>query len=208
MISFYHLYLSSLLFYISFSLTLSLSPFFMVERSQRIDWNESNLSSLSVFQVNTENLKKYNCNNGSECSTLSGVFNCSLGHCANMSELMLCHHKADGIVIDSEKDNMKLNGFFSCQNSRCTKIKRRFSCDRYCPKIITNDINVFLMQDDNVITAKCSRGLALNKANGNLPGTRLTNPVKIWDEENGSIIASCLMVSKKGNTIRYEYEYF
>ncbi|XP_014609379.1 PREDICTED: uncharacterized protein LOC106789566 [Polistes canadensis] len=161
-------------------------------------------NSISCPKVNLGNLKKYNCNNGSECSTLSGVFNCSLGHCSNMSELMLCHYKADGVFVDSEKDNMKLNGFFSCQNSKCTKIRKPFSCDRYCPKIITKDINVYLMQDDNVITAKCSQGLAMNKANGNLPGTRLTEPVKIWDEDDGSIIASCLTVTRKGNIIRTE----
>ncbi|XP_076751587.1 tipE homolog 4 phospholipid transfer protein [Xylocopa sonorina] len=164
--------------------------------------NCTKFNSISCPQVNIGSLKKYNCNNGSECSVLSGVFNCSLGHCANISELMLCHYKADGIVVDSEKDNVKLNGFFSCQNSRCTKIKNPFSCDRYCPNIATADVNVFLMQDDNVITARCERGLALNKANGNLPGERLTTPVKLWDDQNGSIVASCLAVTKERDTVR------
>lgn len=133
---------------------------------------------------------------------LSGVFNCSLGHCANMSQMMLCHYKADGIVVDSEKDNMKLNGYFSCNNSRCTKIKNPFSCDRYCPAIATSEINVYLMQDDNVISARCSRAMAGNKANGSLPGTRLDVPVKFWDERNGSIVASCFAVYREGNVIR------
>lgn len=160
------------------------------------------MRSLCV-QVNLQGLKRYNCNNGSECSTLAGVFNCSLGHCANMSELMLCHHKADGIVIDSEKDNMKLNGFFSCQNSRCTKIKRPFSCDRYCPKISTSNSNVFLMQNDNIFAARCASGFALNRANGNLPGSRLDEPVKIWDaEQSQSIFASCFRVTREGTYIR------
>ncbi|XP_015523126.2 uncharacterized protein LOC107226729 [Neodiprion lecontei] len=166
--------------------------------------NCTRTSSISCPQVNTANLKRYNCNNGSECGSLSGVFNCSLGHCANMSELMLCHHKADGIMVDSEKDNMKLNGFFSCQHSRCTKIKKPFSCDRYCPKITTVGVNVFLMQDDNIFTARCSSAKALNRANGNLPGTVLEESVKFWDEESGSIIASCLTVAKQGDAIRTE----
>lgn len=153
--------------------------------------------------MNTASIKKYNCNNGSECGMLSGLFNCTLGHCANISELMLCHYKADGIVVDSEKDNLKLNGYFSCQNSRCTKIKNAFSCDRYCPSIATSEINVYLTQDDNVISARCSRGMAWNRANGSLPGTRLDAPVKIWeDEQNSSIIASCFTVRKEGNVIR------
>lgn len=147
-------------------------------------------------------MKRYNCNNGSECSMLTGVFNCSLGHCSNMSELMLCHVKADGVAIDSEKDNMKLNGFFSCQNSRCTKIKNTFTCDRYCPNISTSDINVYLMQGNSIISARCSRGMALNRANGSLPGTRLDKPVKIWDEQNGSIIASCFAVTENKQVIR------
>ncbi|XP_015594490.1 uncharacterized protein LOC107267381 isoform X2 [Cephus cinctus] len=166
--------------------------------------NCTKITSMSCPQVNTAGLKRYNCNNGSECSVLSGVFNCSLGHCANMSELMLCHYKADGIVVDSEKDNMKLNGFFSCEHSRCTKIKRPFSCDRYCPKIPTSDSNVFIMQDDNVITAKCNRAIALNMANGSLPGTRLKDPVEIWNQQKGAIIASCLVVIGGGGTVKTE----
>ncbi|XP_043281034.1 uncharacterized protein Teh4 [Venturia canescens] len=167
--------------------------------------NCTKFTSIPCPQVNLQSLKRYNCNNGSECSSLVGVFNCSLGHCANMSELMLCHHKADGIVIDSEKDNMKLNGFFSCQNSRCTKIKRPFSCDRYCPKISTSNVNVFMMQDDNIFTARCSRGYALNRANGNLPGERLEEPKKIWDEENSKVVlASCFRVTKDNNNVRTE----
>ncbi|XP_012525649.1 uncharacterized protein LOC105830695 [Monomorium pharaonis] len=166
--------------------------------------NCTKFSTIACPQVNMGSMKRYNCNNGSECSMLTGVFNCSLGHCSNMSELMLCHHKADGIVVDSDKDNMKLNGFFSCQHSRCTKIKNAFTCDRYCPNISTSDVNVYLMQDDNIISARCSRGMALNKANGSLPGIRLNKPVKIWDERNGSIVASCFAVTKDGNVISTE----
>ncbi|XP_015119034.1 uncharacterized protein LOC107042490 [Diachasma alloeum] len=167
--------------------------------------NCTQFSSIACPQVNLLSLKRYNCNNGSACSVLSGVFNCSLGHCANMSELMLCHHKADGIIVDSEKDNMKLNGFFSCQNSRCTKIKRPFSCDRFCPKISTSNVNVFLMQDDNIYSARCSRAMALNRARGNVLGTRLSTPEKIWDDTTGrGIIASCFAVNRAGNTIRTE----
>ncbi|EZA57668.1 hypothetical protein DMN91_002525 [Ooceraea biroi] len=166
--------------------------------------NCTKYSTIACPQVNMGSMKRYNCNNGSECGMLTGVFNCSLGHCSNMSELMLCHHKADGIVVDSEKDNMKLNGFFSCQNSRCTKIKHAFTCDRYCPNITTSDINVYLMQGDNIISARCSHGVALNRANGSLPGTRLDEPVKIWDEQNGSIIASCFAVKKEGSVISTE----
>ncbi|KAG8039004.1 hypothetical protein G9C98_003311 [Cotesia typhae] len=168
--------------------------------------NCTKFATVSCPQVNLLKLKRYNCNNGSECGSLTGVFNCSLGHCANMSELVLCHHKADGIIVDSEKDNMKLNGFFDCQNSRCTKIKRPFSCDRYCPRINSNNSNVYLMQDDSIITARCSRALALNKANGNLHGTRLDSPVKIWDDVSNdtAIFASCFAVNSDGNFIRTE----
>ncbi|XP_072753814.1 tipE homolog 4 phospholipid transfer protein [Anoplolepis gracilipes] len=166
--------------------------------------NCTKFNTIACPEANMRSMKKYNCNNGSECSMLTGVFNCSLGHCSNMSELILCHVKADGIVIDSEKDNMKLNGFFSCQNSRCTKIKSAFTCDRYCPNITTSDINVYLMQDNSIISAKCSRGMALNRANGSLPGTRLDQPVKVWDEQNGSIIVSCFAVTKDDHVISTE----
>lgn len=71
-------------------------------------------------------MKRYNCNQGSECDNMHGVFNCSLGHCGNYSERFLCHYKADGVILNTEKDNMKLNGFFECRKSFCTKIKRPF----------------------------------------------------------------------------------
>ncbi|XP_033210358.1 uncharacterized protein LOC117168734 [Belonocnema kinseyi] len=167
---------------------------------------ENCTNSASVFcpQVNLAAVKRYNCNNGSECSMLTGVFNCSLGHCANISEMMLCHYLADGVTVDAEKDNMKLNGHFSCQNSRCTRIRKAFSCDRYCPKISTSNVNVFLMQNDNVITASCSRAVALNRANGNLPGTRLSTPEQIWDYRSDPVFASCFLVSREGSRIRTE----
>ena len=45
---------------------------------------------------------------------INKIYKNNIGHCANMSELYLCHHKADGMTIDAEQDNMKLNGFFEC----------------------------------------------------------------------------------------------
>lgn len=61
------------------------------------------------------------------------------------------------------------------------------------------------MQDDNIITAKCSRASALNKANGNALGTRLDTPIQIWEDINNdsAIIASCFAVKFQGNVIRY-----
>lgn len=84
-----------------------------------------------------------------------------------MSELYLCHHKADGgVVIDAEKDNLKLNGFFECVNSKCTKIKKAFSCDRYCPKITTTAVNVLITQDDTLVSAECDIAYGYNEARG------------------------------------------
>jgi len=67
------------------------------------------------------------------------------GHCKNMSEFFLCHHKADGLTVNSQKDNTKLNGFFECHGVHCTKIKKPFSCDRYCSKITTTNVNTLIM---------------------------------------------------------------
>lgn len=115
---------------------------------------------------------------------------------------MLCHDKPDGLIVDAEKDNVKLNGNFRCNNSRCTRIKNAFSCDRYCPKITTTNVNVFLMQSDNVIMASCDRAFALNRANGNLTGERLKEPKEIWKKGNDAMIASCYDVYKVGDKIR------
>lgn len=153
-------------------------------------------------QVNIAAVKRYNCNNGSACGQLSGVFECKLGHCSNLSEVMLCHDKPDGAIVDADKDNLKLNGNFRCVNSRCTRIKSPFTCDRYCPKITTYGVNVFLMHGDNVIGASCDRALALNKANGSSPGERLAQPKEIWRKGANAMIASCFNVVKNGDKIR------
>lgn len=119
-----------------------------------------------------------------------------------MSELYLCHHKADGVIIDAEKDNLKLNGFFECHNSRCTKIKRHFSCDRYCPKITTTAVNVLIMIDDTLLTAECDVGYAFNEARGPNPGLRIYPPKKIWDENYGVLLTNCYDVVRDGDKLR------
>ncbi|XP_058793989.1 uncharacterized protein LOC131665844 isoform X2 [Phymastichus coffea] len=166
--------------------------------------NCSRTASIACPMVNLATVKKYNCNNGSECDHLTGLFECKKGHCSNISEAMLCHDKPDGAVVDAEKDNMKLNGNFRCINSRCTRIKNPFHCDRYCPKISTSSINVFLMQGDNIITASCDRAMALNKANGNKPGERLDKPVEVWKKGNDALVASCIIVNKVVDKFRTE----
>ncbi|XP_037025396.1 uncharacterized protein LOC119066835 [Bradysia coprophila] len=164
--------------------------------------NCTRIATTGCPQVKPEAIKKFNCNNGTECAVLSGVFNCSLGHCKNMSELYLCHHKADGgVVIDAEKDNLKLNGFFECVNSKCTKIRKAFSCDRYCPKI-TTAVNVLIMQDDNLVTAECDIGYGYNEARGKDSGVRLSTPKKIWDENMGVLLTSCHDVIRDGDKLR------
>ncbi|XP_039300089.1 uncharacterized protein LOC111050185, partial [Nilaparvata lugens] len=149
--------------------------------------NCTRLNTVSCPQVNVRALKRYNCNNDSECATLTGVFNCSLGHCANMSELFLCHHKADGIVVDSDKDNLKLNGFFECKKSKCTKIKRPFLCDRYCNKITTSSMNLFIQYEDNVYAGDCRQVKVGDK--------------QIWNEQE-IFLASCHTVERHGNSLR------
>ncbi|XP_063238466.1 uncharacterized protein LOC134539987 [Bacillus rossius redtenbacheri] len=161
------------------------------------------LVSIACPQVDPEALKKFNCNNGTECSALTGVFNCSLGHCANMSELYQCAPKADGIVVNSEHDNMKLNGFFSCYKSTCVKIKQVFYCTRYCPKISTTGVNVYLLYEDSVYTGECERAVALDKANGSEDPVPLADPAEFWraDNDSGVLMASCLAVSRHDTTL-------
>ena len=117
-----------------------------------------------------------------------------------MSELYLCHHKADGVVVDAEKDNLKLNGFFECVNSKCIKIKKPFSCDRYCQKITTTAVNVMIMQDDTLLTAECDVGYAFNEARGKNPGLRI-EPKKIWDENVGILLTNCFDVTRDGGKL-------
>lgn len=128
-----------------------------------------------------------------------GVFNCSLGHCTNMSEVYQCHHKADGLILDSDKENVKLNGFFECRGSRCTKIKRPFACDRFCPPIYTVSKNVYVTSDDNLYTANCKRVIAFTEANGKEEGREI-EPIVIWESNPDDILMmSCHVVVKAGH---------
>lgn len=137
-------------------------------------------------------------------STLFSVRFPFAGHCRNMSKHYLCHHHADGITIDAERDNMKLNGFFECEKSRCVKIKKPFSCDRYCAKITTAAVNVLIMRDDSLITAECDVGLAYNEARGAQPGIRIDPPKKIWEEKDGILLTNCFDVTRDGDKLRYD----
>jgi hypothetical protein len=151
--------------------------------------------------VNTQALKKFNCNNGSECGSLTGLFNCSLGHCANWSDAYQCRYKADGITLDSEKDNMKMTGFFECNKSRCVEIKQQLICDRYCNKIATTNANVFVLYDDFVYSGDCTNVLALTSTNGTDPGMKI-EPTEIWNRSEKVLITSCMTAVKTANGLK------
>lgn len=146
--------------------------------------------------VNMDNLKRHNCNNGTECSSLKGLYNCTLGHCTNISQIYDCHYKADGFTLDSDKDNSKLSGFFECKGSKCTKIKKAFSCDRICKEnITTSEKNLFIMSDNSVHQAKCYTAMATTKANGNEEGQEI-QPTHFWStKENELLMVSCHTVN-------------
>lgn len=164
--------------------------------------NCTEFTSVSCPDVDIRNMVTYNCNNGTECSTLHGVFNCSLGHCSNMSQIYICHHKAEGLVVDSDRENTKLNGFFECIGSKCIRIKRAFSCDRRCPNITRNAKNVLITMDDTLYMASCKSAYATTKTNGNLQGFKI-GPTLIWKNNSDDVLMmSCLNVVKNGDLIK------
>lgn len=162
--------------------------------------NCTNFRTSHCPPVNANDLKKHNCNNGTECSSLKGVFNCSLGHCTNVSQIYECHYRADGFTVDSDKDNAKLNGFFDCKGSKCTKIKRGFSCDRICKENITSiEKNVFITSGNKVYQASCDSAVASTIANGNEEGNEI-EPTLFWTRKNDEVfMVSC-------HTIRYNID--
>lgn len=58
------------------------------------------------------------------------------------------------------------------------------------------------MQEDSLFTADCEFGFAHNQANGNLKGTILKEPEKIWEENDGTMLTSCMEVTYENGTIR------
>ncbi|XP_064541633.1 uncharacterized protein Teh4 [Drosophila montana] len=160
--------------------------------------NCTRVTNTSCAMIDLNRLNKFNCNNGTVCNNIRGVFNCSNGHCKNMSEFFLCHHKPDGPVINSAKDNTKLNGFFECHGVHCTKIKRPFSCDRYCSRITTANINTLIMHEDNVIAADCENAVAFNEARGKEHGVRI-EPTEFWKEDDGNLLTNCATVTRESD---------
>ncbi|XP_017059680.1 uncharacterized protein LOC108100358 isoform X2 [Drosophila ficusphila] len=160
--------------------------------------NCTRVSNTSCSMIDLSRLNKFNCNNGTACNNIRGVFNCSNGHCKNMSEFFLCHHKADGTTINSQKDNTKLNGFFECHGVHCTKIKKPFSCDRYCSKITTTNVNTLIMHEDNVIAADCENAVAFNQARGSEHGVRI-EPFEFWKEDDGNLLTNCATVTRESD---------
>lgn len=128
------------------------------------------------------------------------------GHCANYSELFECHFTADGIIVDAERDNMKLNGFFYCRGSNCTQIKKPFPCDRYCSKITTSSMTIFVMHNNSLTTMDCDAAHALTESRGSELGLRIDPPVKIWDETMGYLLTNCIDIQRvgDGNFIAYD----
>ncbi|KDR15342.1 hypothetical protein L798_10821, partial [Zootermopsis nevadensis] len=174
-------------------------------RRNGTDMQLENCSRLQTFAcppVDADALKKYNCNNGSECGSLTGLFNCSLGHCANWTDAYQCRYKADGISLDSERDNMKMTGFFECKKSRCVEIKQQLICDRYCNKIATTNANVFVLYDDFVYSGECTNAVALTSANGTDPGIKI-QPTEIWHKDMDQVlITSCMTAVKTANGLK------
>ncbi|XP_044250592.1 uncharacterized protein Teh4 [Drosophila takahashii] len=160
--------------------------------------NCTRVTNTSCAMIDLSRLNKFNCNNGTACNNIRGVFNCSNGHCKNMSEFFLCHHKADGHTINSQKDNTKLNGFFECHGVHCTKIKKPFSCDRYCSKITTANVNTLIMHEDNVIAADCENAVAFNQARGSEHGVRI-EPFEFWKEDDGNLLTNCATVTRESD---------
>nr|XP_023013544.1 uncharacterized protein LOC111503475 [Leptinotarsa decemlineata] len=160
--------------------------------------NCTNFQTSFCPPVTSSQLKKHNCNNGTECASLRGVFNCSLGHCTNISEIYECHYKADGFSVDTDKDNAKLNGFFECKGAKCTKIKRFPSCDRICKENITSSTkNVYISVGNSVHHAHCESSVATTKAFGKEEGI-IIEPTQFWSKlPNEVFMVTC-------HTVQYD----
>lgn len=81
------------------------------------------------LQANPDTLKRYNCNNNGECVELTGIMACRLGHCSNMSELYQCYYNTNftgETLIDSDLENLKLNGYFHCNNGKWVRQKQQW----------------------------------------------------------------------------------
>lgn len=104
--------------------------------------------------IDIENAKNYTCIK-EECKNLTGLFNCTIGVCYNISEAFECEFRnVDQAMKCSGKRGkvtcMEINGLFSCNKGACAKIKAPYNCDRKCHGIPTNSKNVILFTGDTV----------------------------------------------------------
>lgn len=83
------------------------------------------------------------------------------------------------------------------------KNKKKIKCDRYCNKITTATMNVYIKYGDNLHTAECKRAIAFNEANGKEPTKLIQSGDRhhIWTEEetNGVLFATCTDIFKINN---------
>ena len=80
--------------------------------------------------------------------------------------------------------------FFECKNSRCAKIKKAMTCDRYCQKITTSGMNVYISYDNDVYSLDCQKMFSDEESKK-----------EIWSEERYSdvLFVSCTKVDKVDN---------
>jgi len=124
-----------------------------------------------------------NCKKDKECTELTGMFECELGICRNITSVYTCTwetwEQEEEQNCFYKRNCVELDGMFNCSKGRCSRLTN-WSCERLCDGIPTLERNVLTMAGDHLVAAHCRR--AVNSRTGEV----------IWREgsHRGTILVS------------------
>jgi len=129
-----------------------------------------------------------NCKKDQECTELTGVFNCELGVCRNITSVYTCtwapEEREEQLNCFYKRNCVELDGMYDCRDGMCSRLTN-WDCDRRCYGIPTLGRNILAMAGDHIVSAHCRS--AVNRRTGEV----------IWKAEShpGTILmASCTTI--------------
>lgn len=120
-----------------------------------------------------------------ECRNLTGIFNCSMGHCVNISTAFECDFRNTDLPIKCSGRRGKItcseiDGLFSCVRGTCRKIRTPYNCDRRCIDIPTRNKNMIILSGDKAFLSQCQNAV------------NIKTQEEVWNEtENNVAMTSC-----------------
>lgn len=158
-------------------------------------------------------------NHPTQCTRLTGLFQCEVGVCRNISSVYTCqwgsHQEEPSQNCIYKRECVELDGMYTCREGICSRLVS-WQCERRCGGIPAGSSNLIAMAGDQILTSHCSR--AVNRRTGEViwssslhPGTLLLascttltmrqgrQVIQAADCVNGTILPSSLFPNPTTN---------